>query len=330
MADLSIEIFAEVSPNPDVEDIEKMRGRVMESSPDLLVALGGGSSIDTAKALARLLSNPDTRLLDHLVQGDRPRHSVAIPLIAIPTTAGTGSEVTPFGTIWDRGSGRKWSISGDDLFPVLALLDPKLTLDLPTSITVSTGLDAMSHAFESIWNRNASPLSVSLATRSLRLSFDSLPRLKADGHDLSARRNMMEASLLAGMAISQTRTALAHSISYSLTLAFDMPHGLACGFALPEILRFNAQSDDGRLELLSKELGYGDVEELCSALKSLLRDLEVTNEFAAMVHDHEKVFEIGEEMTVGGRAANNMRAVDQEEIIDILKKATLRSMLHGE
>jgi alcohol dehydrogenase len=324
MVDSQVKVFPEVRPNPDVKDIEAMRDRVMASSPDLLLALGGGSSIDTAKALARLTTNPDTKLLDHLKKGEDLRHNDALPLVAIPTTAGTGSEVTPFGTIWDRESCKKWSIEGNDLFPSLALLDPKLTLDLSADMTVFTGLDAMSHAFESIWNRNASPLTISLATRSLKLSFDSLPKLKANGRDLSARRNMMEASLLAGMAISQTKTALAHSISYPLTLTFDMPHGLACGFALPETLKFNAVHDDGRLKLLSSELGYGNVQEMEVALKSFLVDLDAGWYLLSFVQELSQMIEACEDMIEEGRLENNMRPVDQEDVNHIFEGAMLR------
>src|SRR5690606_35203423 len=168
--------------------------------PDAIMALGGGSSIDTAKALARLLVQPTgVTLAGHFREGVRLVPLPALPVVAVPTTAATGAEVTSFGTVWDFELAKKYSITGDDLYPSVAILDPELTLGLPRDVTFSSGLDAISHAFESTWNCNASPVTLGLATKSLQLSLPALPRLKVDLDDAGARRAMMEASLLAGM-----------------------------------------------------------------------------------------------------------------------------------
>src|SRR5690606_27378339 len=211
-------------------------------APQALIALGGGSTIDSAKALARLLTRPaGTSLADLFVAEPLPgRVQAALPLVAIPTTSGTGAEVTPFGTVWDYDAHQKRSVVGDDLYPRLALLDPALTLGLPKDVTISSGLDAISHALESTWNRNASPASLGLVTKSLQLSLPALPRAVEEPENLDARADMMQASALAGIAISQTRTALAHAISYPLTARFGLPHGIACSFTLPALLAFNA------------------------------------------------------------------------------------------
>jgi alcohol dehydrogenase len=155
----------------------------------------------------------------------------------LPSTSGTGAEVTPFATIWDNAQRVKRSLSGDFLYPQTALVDPELTLSLPWTTTLYCGLDAISHALESLWNRNATPVSVLLANEALRLASKALPALEEDLGNVDLRENMQRASLLAGLAISQNRTAIAHAISYPFTLRFGVPHGLACSFTLQAVGR---------------------------------------------------------------------------------------------
>ena len=216
-----VDVIDDVKPNPDIDDLQSQSIRLRSKRPDTLIALGGGSTIDTTKALARLLTQPEGTSLKALLRGEVAATAApALTVIAIPTTAGTGAEVTPFGTVWDHAGKMKYSITGEDLYPKLAILDPELTLEMPAEITVASGLDAISHALESGWNRNATPVTLGLVTKSLRLSMQSLAAAKENPGDIEARAAMMQASMLAGLAISQTRTALAHSISYPLTANF--------------------------------------------------------------------------------------------------------------
>lgn len=241
-------IFDIVKPNPDLETIDAVTETIRKTRTDCLIALGGGSAIDTAKALARLIPEKNgTTLVDHFRKGEPFPESKALPIIAIPTTAGTGAEVTPFGTIWDHKLNRKYSIEGTDLFPLLAILDPMLTISLPIDETISTGLDAISHAFESVWNVNANPITLGFAESSLALSLKTLPSLIENPNDSVLRGKMMDAANMAGLSISHTHTSIAHSISYPLTVRYGIPHGLACSFALPEILRYNSQNEDNDL-----------------------------------------------------------------------------------
>lgn len=315
-------VVDDVKPNPDVLDIDRQADAIHGLSPDAIVGLGGGSSIDTAKALARLLAQPSgATLAAHFRDGAPLAPVPALPVVAIPTTAGTGAEVTPFGTVWDFERAKKYSVTGDDLYPAATILDPELTLGLPPDVTISSGLDAISHALESTWNRNATPVTLGLATKSLQLSIPALPRLKSDPGDLEARRAMMEASLLAGLAISQTRTALAHSISYPLTARFDLPHGIACSFTLPALLRFNAEADDGRLADLARALGYGNISELASGLESIYLKLDVAASFRSCVPDDERVLELLDEMIAPGRAENNLKKAGAGDISRIVMES---------
>ena len=315
-------VVDDVKPNPDLVDIDRQAEGIRSLQPDAVVGLGGGSSIDTAKALARLLAQPPgVTLAQHFRDGLALGSAAALPVVAIPTTAGTGAEVTPFGTVWDFERAKKYSVAGDDIYPAATILDPQLTLGLPQDVTISSGLDAISHAFESTWNRNANPVTLALAMKSLQLSLPALPRLKDDPDDLQARRAMMEASLLAGLAISQTRTALAHSISYPLTARFDLPHGIACSFTLPALLRFNAEADDGRLAELARALGFEGIEEMAAGLKRVFHKLDFAASFRACVPDDGQVLGLLDEMVSPGRAENNLRKAGPEEISSIVRAA---------
>jgi len=315
-------VLDNVSPNPDLIDIDAQALELRVLNFDAIIALGGGSSIDTAKALSRLLSQPANMVLTaHFRDGLTFEAIEALPLVAIPTTAGTGAEVTPFGTVWDFEKKKKYSVTGKDLYPKFAILDPELSLGLPEEITISSGLDAVSHALESTWNHNASPVTLGLATKSLQLALRALPMLKVSPNDLAARSSMMQASLLAGLAISQTRTALAHSISYPLTTQYDLPHGIACSFSLPVLLSFNARVDDGRLADLAKAVGYGDCASFASALISLFHELEVSRFFTQYVPDHGMVMQMLEHMTTPGRADNNLRPASTHDMEMILKES---------
>jgi len=310
-----VAIVDDVRPNPDIDDLQAQSIRLRTKRPDTLIALGGGSTIDTAKSLARLLTQPEgTSLKALLREGVAATTAPALPVIAIPTTAGTGAEVTPFGTVWDHAGKMKHSITGEDLYPKLAILDPELTLEMPAEITVTSGLDAISHALESAWNRNATPVTLGLVTQSLRLSMQSLVAANENPGDITARSAMMQASTLAGFAISQTRTALAHSISYPLTANFKLPHGLACSFTLPALLAFNAESDDGRLADLARGVGYADTDDLARGLSKLFERLGVGGYLARYLPDRTSVMALSKQMFAPGRAENNLRQASEDQV----------------
>lgn len=317
-------VLDRVSTNPDMDDLDVLAGECSNEAarPDCIIALGGGSAIDTAKVLSRTIgSESDTPLSDCFRKGIPLDERGGVPIVAIPTTAGTGSEVTCTATIWDFREGAKYSLSGEDLFPRTAIIDPTLTYGLPPDITASSGLDAVSHAFESIWNTSANPVSIALASESLRFSFDALPKLRRTGDDHEARSDMMNASLLAGLAISQTRTALAHSISYPLTLKLGIPHGIACSFALPEILDFNVQSDDGRLARLAGRLGCDSPPDLVTTLRRMLNEIPLFRRYLGNGDIRDKVAGLQSHMSMKGRIENNLRHVRHGDLDLILRKA---------
>lgn len=229
-----------VRANPDLEDLDAATESLRSLDIGCVVGLGGGSALDAAKVLATTLSNSGETKLFHVFREQKTLNwTKRLPLIAIPTTSGTGAEVTPFATVWDHREHKKHSMAGDFVYPDVALLDVSLTLTLGEDDTLFPALDAISHALESLWNKNSTPVSRALAFQALALSDKALPVVIKEPDNLKARENLQSASLLAGLAISHTRTAIAHSLSYPLTAHFLVPHGLACSFGLSQILKEN-------------------------------------------------------------------------------------------
>ena len=167
----SVHVWDGVTPNPDVREIDSVTKRFTQSGIDFVIGLGGGSAIDAAKALSLMLANPNVGTLTDLFRLDKKQEwKKRLPLLVVPTTSGTGSEVTPFATIWDREKKKKYSIASDLTFPEVALLDPSLTLTLGPSETLYPALDAISHALESLWNKNKNHISEIYAIRALQLA----------------------------------------------------------------------------------------------------------------------------------------------------------------
>ncbi|HEY4373205.1 MAG TPA: iron-containing alcohol dehydrogenase PsrA [Burkholderiales bacterium] len=275
-------VVEDVQPNPDVAQLAGLYARFWEKgcAHDLIVAIGGGSTIDTAKALmAGTASSQFEVLLSLLAEGRAFTPARVKPLIAIPTTAGTGSEVTPWATIWDAAKQKKYSLHLDCTWPTAAIIDPELHLSLPRGVTISTGLDALSHALESIWNVNANPVSDSFAVSAVEDVLQYLVPLAADLGNLELRERMALAALKAGMAFSNTKTALAHSISYDMTLRHGLPHGIACSFTLPFVLGMAWGRHAGRDAVLKRALGP-DLASAQQRLRGLLHALNVKTGFS--------------------------------------------------
>jgi alcohol dehydrogenase len=319
LGDRLIGVLDQVESNPGLVELDAEVVVLRAQRPDQLIAIGGGSVLDTAKVLTAIIGAPDGWTLACYFAGEKPLRDWPRPsLVAIPTTAGTGSEVTPFATVWDKVASKKLSLAGPALLPTLALLDPELTLDLPEDVSVSTGLDAISQAIESIWSRKSNAVTEAWALQALRLALPTLARIVADPRDIKARRAMMEASLLAGLAISHTRTALAHSMSYPLTAHHGLPHGLACSFTLPAILEFNASAKD--FLPAAQALGYASVAALQAGLVDLLRGLDIAGRLRRWVPDLGAMTALVGEMITPGRSDNNIRQADIGDLHAILQR----------
>jgi phosphonate metabolism-associated iron-containing alcohol dehydrogenase len=276
-----VAVIDRTQANPDVDGLADLyRDFWARRDPgEILVAIGGGSVLDTAKAL--MVGTADgsfEALIALLAAGKAFTPHRLKPLIAIPTTAGTGSEVTPWATIWDRGAGKKYSLHLRETWAEAALVDPALTLSLPVGATLAAGLDALSHSLESIWNVNANPVSDTHAVTAARAVLATLPALVGDLGNLELRRRMSLAALQAGLAFSNTKTALAHSISYDMTLRHGLPHGIACSFTLPLVLARALGADAGRDAVLAR-IFDGALADAPARLTTFLETLGVSTRF---------------------------------------------------
>jgi phosphonate metabolism-associated iron-containing alcohol dehydrogenase len=272
-------------PNPDVESLTGMYERFWKqhAGADVVLGIGGGSALDTAKAL--MVGTPSgkfSELVQLLATGKPFTPARVKPLITVPTTAGTGSEVTPWATVWDRtpGAMKKYSLHLRQTWPEAAIVDPELTVSLPAGPTLAAGLDALSHALESIWNVNSNPNSDTHAIAAAREVLATLPPLMKDLKSLQLRTRMSLAALKAGLAFSNTKTALAHSISYDMTLHHGLPHGIACSFTLPMVLGRALGVDAGRDAVLSQVFDV-PLHEAPALLGEFLHGLGVSTDFAA-------------------------------------------------
>lgn len=308
LAPRNVIVWDRVKPNPDLQDLDSATVALQALGIDGVVGLGGGSVLDTSKVLATTLFASSSFTLRSIFQRGIPAPwSNRLPLILIPTTSGTGSEVTPFATIWDHSEYKKFSLMGDYLYPDLALLDTDLTLSLGNDDTFYPALDAMSHALESLWNKNSSPISRAFAFQALSLSNRALPAVQDNYRALESRHDLQTASVMAGLAISQTRTAIAHSISYPLTSHYGVPHGLACSFTLPYLLCKNldylARDESERL-ILVETLNF-------------LRRINLSQILLRLVNQAQ-ILELVPEMLTSGRADNyqGQKKYDFDEILE--------------
>lgn len=271
-----ITVFDEVKPNPGLDELDEVVSRLGNAKFDMIVGLGGGSVMDFSKAISVALKNGFKKndFSDKFRNGLSFSVISRLPLILIPTTSGTGSEVTPFATLWDHKYKVKYSFAGDFVYPDIAFYDTKLTLTLNHSNTLYPSLDAMSHALESLWNKNSSFLTRNFAFQSLRKLNNNLILCLNNLHSIDYRKELQEASFLSGLAISQTRTAIAHAISYPFTSYFGVPHGLACSFSLFTILNHeikNLSLDDNEYCILKDTLDLLNDLELPQKMKMYLK-----------------------------------------------------------
>lgn len=314
-----------VQANPDLAWMEDTRRALGDESFDAVLGFGGGSALDAAKVLAVSLSAECRRLpLPQLLADASLIAGARTPAVhAVPTTAGTGSEVTPFATVWDHASKKKHSLAGASMFPAFAWVDPALTDEVPLPVTLSTGLDAINQAMESVWNKNATPVTLALATRALKAGLWALPVLMRQPGERRARDLMSEASLLAGLAISQTRTALCHSISYPLTAHFGLSHGLACAWTMPAVLDFALAADDGRLRELGQALlGAGATpESLRGLFNGLHRELKMPQHCREALGPPDHLLALLPEMFTPGRADNFFCPVTENDLWAIIRQA---------
>jgi alcohol dehydrogenase len=269
----SIYHFDRVPPDPTPEAVNDALNFARPRKIELVIAMGGGSALDVGKVLAILLNNNGT-LKDYL-EGEKSIENPGVPLIAIPSTSGTASEVTCWSTIWEKEKTKKkkHSLSHQWMFPNFSIVDPILAVSMSPQLTAYTGMDALTHAIEAAWSKNAQPISDVFALRAIKLNRQNLKRAYDYPEDLEGRTNMALASLLAGLAFNNTKTAACHSLSYPMTLNFGIPHGLAVSITIKEVIKYNFRALPKKVMQIVEEFGCSTVEEFSAVLSELMVSL---------------------------------------------------------
>jgi len=326
LAQLSpVAVFDEVEPNPRQDTVNRGGEVARELKPDLVVGVGGGSALDAAKAVALLATNPG-RIEDY--EGRERYKTAPLPVLAIPTTCGTGSEVTWVSVITHAERRFKMSIKGAKMYPTVALVDPDLLQTLPPSLVASTGLDALTHAIEAFSVKPANFLSDTLALEAIRLIFRYLLRAYQDVRgDREAREGQMKGSLIAGMAFGNSDVGAVHCLAESVGSLYDTPHGVANAIFLPHVMEFNLPAAGEKYAVIAAAVGLEAADKdnaaylLIQKTKDLslslsipsLRDLGIPEgDFAAIA---QKSFE-------NNSNPSNAREATAEDYLAILKHAS--------
>jgi alcohol dehydrogenase class IV len=313
-----------VPPEPDVDALQAAMDAVVAADADLVIAVGGGSALDVGKGAAALAGLGPTAREFHSGKAPVPE-KVTRPIIAVPTTAGTGSEATWVGVYTDRESTRKASIRGGSMMPAVALLDAALTVSCPPHVTAASGMDAFVQAVEAYTSVGANPLTDALALEAARLIWHHVERAAREPGDRAAREAMLLGSYMAGAALNTSRLGLVHGLAHPIGALTGAPHGLLCGLLMPAVMRFNRDAATAKYAVLARELSFEPDEH--KAFGRLLDDVEET---LATLGIPLRLSEIGlrpehldrvaaEAMTSGSTKANprpvteaNARAVTEE------------------
>jgi len=311
-------VFTAVDPNPTEKNVLDGAEFFVQNDCDGLIALGGGSPIDAAKGI-RLKVNHSLSLADYddLIDGGSKITDDLPPLIAVPTTAGTGSEVGRSTVITIAKTNRKTVIFSPYLIPSPAIVDPELTVAMPRHISAGTGMDAYTHNVEAYLSKGFHPICDAIALEGARLASENLPRVMSNGSDIEARGSMMMSSMMGAMAF-QKGLGATHSLAHPLSTEFGMHHGTANAVLLPFVLDFNREASGPRLETLARHIGCGDMAERTRELNALCG-------IAPRLRDHaiplEALPSLAAKAIQDGCHQLNPRACSEEDLLDLYRQA---------
>lgn len=316
-ADLPTGLFADVQANPVGRNVEDGVAAYRDGGHDGIIAFGGGSAIDTAKTIA-LMAGQSRSLWDFEDAERGWRHadpaSIA-PTVAVPTTAGTGSEVGRAGIITDEAAGAKRIVAHPGMMPAIVISDPELTVGLPPDVTAATGMDALAHCIEALCAPGYHPMADGIALEGLRLVHDWLPRAYADGTDLAARAHMLVAASMGATAFQKGLGAV-HSISHPVGAVYGVHHGLANAIVLPYVLRFNRAEIEAPMERLGRLLGLADpsFDGVLGWINDLRRTLNIPDTFGAVGVPEDEADRIAAAAAIDPTAATNPVPLDKTNL----------------
>lgn len=322
---IPVDAFTETEGNPSVETVNKAAAKMKACGADFIVALGGGSPMDVAKAVGVLVKYGGS--ITEYEGADKVPGKI-VPLIAVPTTAGTGSEVTAFSVITDHSRDYKLTVFSYELLPAYAILDADLIATAPASIAAACGIDAMVHALEAYISKAASPFSDAMAEKALELIGSSIRQYVADRRNKEAAENMLVGSLFAGIAFSWARLGDVHAMSHPVSAHFDVAHGVANAILLPIIVEYNAPEDQGKyLKIYNyisdsrMESGHFKPEMLAELLKDLNKKLGIPSGLKEVGVTEDKFDAMADDAMKSGNIAVNPRDTTKSDVMELYKKA---------
>jgi alcohol dehydrogenase class IV len=285
---ISHEVFRGVEPDPSFATVWKGAEAMKAYQPDIIIALGGGSPMDAAKAMWVFYEHPElTKLADILPPNPIPKLREKAYMVCIPSTSGTASEVSRSVVITDEKTKLKHGIGNMEMMPDIAICDPEVTASMPPKITAETGLDALTHAVEAYLSNRANYVSDVFAVQAVKDIFAYLPKAYEEGSNLQYREQMLNASLIAGMAFTNVSLGIVHSMAHTIGSFFGVAHGLADAIILPYVIDFNSANEVAldRYRELAKELGASD---FSAAVKELNEKLNIPHSFSSIIEDEAK------------------------------------------
>lgn len=309
-----------VPANPTQRDIVNSLQQIGNNQVDTIIAFGGGSGVDLAKGIScfhcgeRNIKYTIDEITDS-IKNKKYEGGRYVDIIAVPSTAGTGSEVTQWATIWDENKTAKYSIDHPLLKPKLSIIVPELTLSMPADMTLATGLDAMCQAIESYWSKHTTPVVQEIAYRAVELVIQNLRRAIQRPNNINVREKLCRASVLAGLAFSQTRTTACHSISYPLTMLYNVPHGLAASITLDAVGQINKGhflNDDDLFRLFHE---YGGIMNWIDKVSEGVINMRLSA-FGISEIDIEIIVDYA---FTGGRMDNNPVNLSRDDVLGALK-----------
>lgn len=319
------DVYDGCQANPTLKNCDEAFELYKEKDRGLIIALGGGSSLDVGKAISILASNGG-ELVDY--EGIDTFKQKPGPLVAIPTTSGTASEVTRFTVITDEERKYKFTVGGSTVAPNWAILDPDLTTSLPAQITAATGFDALVHAIESYTNNLSNVMTSALAREAIRKISSSLRQAVYNGENLQVRRDMMMGSLLAGLAFNNTRLGACHAMSHPVSAIYGVPHGVANAIIIPHVMRFNSYAVPERFADIAEDMGevlegkntmekaYAAIE----AVENLAEDVGIPKDLKEYNINRSSIDRMAEDAMLSGNIEVNPRATKHSDIVDIFNK----------
>ena len=322
-------IYDNVKPNPTIENVLTGVKAYAESGADFILAIGGGSSIDTAKGIGIVTNNPEFSDVKSL-EGVAATKNKSVPIIAVPTTAGTAAEVTINYVITDEEAVKKMVCVDPKDIPVLAVIDPEMMTSMPKGLTAATGMDALTHAIEGYTTKGAWVMTDMFELKAIELIAKNLPNAVENGNDVEARDGMATAQYIAGMGFSNVGLGIVHSMAHQLGAVYDTPHGVANALLLPYVMEYNAPATGEKYREIARQMGVENVDSMSQeeyrkaavdAVVNLSKSIGIPQKLAEIGAKEEDLEKLAKMAYADVCTPGNPRDTNVEEILELYKKA---------